>query len=201
MLHALLISAVAYLIGSLSFAVLVSRLYGLPDPRSFGSGNPGATNVLRTGRRSAAVLTLLGDAAKGAVAVLLAAWATARFGLPDWTPLLAALAVFMGHIWPVFFGFQGGKGVATAAGILLALDLRLGLASMGIWLAVFAATRISSLSALATAALAPLVIWWLSGRLLDAAALVLLAALIFWRHKTNIAKLLSGEEAAFRRKA
>ncbi|MCU0840517.1 MAG: glycerol-3-phosphate 1-O-acyltransferase PlsY [Thiobacillaceae bacterium] len=190
----------AYLIGSLSFAVLVSRIYGLPDPRSFGSGNPGATNVLRTGRKSAAVLTLLGDAAKGAVAVLLAAWATARFGLPDWTPALAGLLAFMGHIWPVFFGFQGGKGVATAVGVLLALDYRLGLACLAAWLLMFAITRVSSLSALVAAALAPLFAWLLSGDARLTLAVAGVAVLIFWRHQTNIRRLLRGEESVFRKR-
>ena len=200
MLPILLIQIAAYLIGSLSFAVLVSRLYGLPDPRSFGSGNPGATNVLRTGRKSAAALTLAGDAAKGAVAVLLAAWASRAYGLPDWTPALAALAVFAGHIWPVFFNFQGGKGVATALGVLLALDPWLGLACLATWLAVFAMSRISSLSALTAAGLAPLYAWLLTRDAALSGAMLVLAALIFWRHRANIRKLLRGEEASFGRK-
>jgi glycerol-3-phosphate acyltransferase PlsY len=191
----------AYLIGSVSFAVLVSRLYGLPDPRSFGSGNPGATNVLRTGRKSAAALTLAGDAAKGAIAVLLAAWVARAYDLPDWTPALAALAVFAGHLWPVFFGFQGGKGVATALGVLLALDPWLGLACLATWLGVFALTRISSLSALAAAGLAPLYAWLLSHDWMLTGAMLALAALIVWRHRANIRKLLRGEEAGFGRKA
>lgn len=191
----------AYLIGSVSFAVLVSRLYGLPDPRSFGSGNPGATNVLRTGRKAAAALTLAGDAAKGALAVLLAAWASRVYGLPEWTPALAALAVFAGHVWPVFFGFQGGKGVATALGVLLALDPWLGLACLATWLAVFVITRISSLSALTAAGLAPLYAWWLSHDTILSGAMIALAALIIWRHRANIRKLLRGEEAGFGRKA
>lgn len=200
MLLSLLLVAVAYLIGSVAFAVLVSRLYGLPDPRSFGSGNPGATNVLRTGRKTAAALTLLGDASKGAAAVALALWATHTYGLPAWTPAAAALAVFAGHIWPVFFGFRGGKGVATALGILLALNPWLGLASLATWLAVFALGRISSLAALVSAGLAPLFAWWIVGEAVVVAALVGLAVLIYWRHKDNIRKLLRGEEAGFGRK-
>ncbi len=195
-----LILLAAYLIGSISFAILVSRIYGLPDPRSFGSGNPGATNVLRTGRKAAAALTLAGDAAKGALAVALAAWVAARYGLPGWTAPLAALAVFTGHVWPVFFGFQGGKGVATALGALLALDPWLGLACLATWLAVFTLARISSLSALTAAALAPLYAWWLGQDAALTGAVLLLTALIFWRHAPNIRKLLRGEESAFRRK-
>jgi glycerol-3-phosphate acyltransferase PlsY len=200
MLPILLTLIAAYLIGSVSFAVLVSRLYGLPDPRSFGSGNPGATNVLRTGRKSAAALTLAGDAAKGAVAVLLAAWASRAYGLPDWTPALAALAVFAGHLWPVFFGFQGGKGVATALGVLLALEPWLGLACLATWLTVFGFTRISSLSALTAAGLAPLYAWLLRHDLALSGAMVALAVLIVWRHRANIRKLLRGEEAGFGKK-
>lgn len=197
LLIALFVCFLAYLIGSLSFAVLVSRVYGLPDPRSFGSGNPGATNVLRTGRKSAAALTLAGDAAKGAVAVLLAAWVGQQLGLPDWTPALAALAVFAGHIWPVFFAFHGGKGVATALGVLLALDWRLGLACLATWLLVFTAGRVSSLSALAAAGLAPLYAWLFTADPRLTLAVGGVAALIFWRHKANIQKLLRGEEAGF----
>lgn len=191
----------AYLIGSLSFAVLVSRLYGLPDPRSFGSGNPGATNVLRTGRKSAAALTLAGDAAKGAIAVLLAAWASQTYGMPDWTPALAALAVFAGHVWPVFFDFQGGKGVATALGVLLALDPWLGVACLVTWLAVFGISRISSLSALTAAGLAPLYAWLLSHDAALSGVMLALAALIVWRHRSNIRKLMRGEEAGFGKKS
>lgn len=200
MLPILLTLIAAYLIGSVSFAVVVSRLYGLPDPRSFGSGNPGATNVLRTGRKTAAALTLAGDAAKGALAVLLAAWASRVYGLPEWTPALAALAVFAGHVWPVFFNFQGGKGVATALGVLLALDPWLGLACLVTWLGVFGVTRISSLSALAAAGLAPVYAWLLRQDVALSGAVLALAALIVWRHRANIRKLLRGEEAGFGKK-
>ena len=197
MLPILLTLIAAYVIGSVSFAVVVSRLYGLPDPRSFGSGNPGATNVLRTGCKTAAALTLAGDAAKGVLAVLLAAWVSRAYDLPEWTPALAALAVFAGHIWPVFFDFQGGKGVATALGVLLALDPWLGLACLATWLGVFGITRISSLSALTAATLAPVYAWLLSQDVMLSGAILALAALIIWRHRTNIRKLLRGEEAGF----
>jgi glycerol-3-phosphate acyltransferase PlsY len=203
MIMSLLILLLAYLLGSLSFAVILSRLFGLPDPRGYGSGNPGATNVLRSGRKAVAALTLLGDALKGALAVLLARWAALRYGLPESLPALAGLAAFAGHIWPVFFGFQGGKGVATALGLLLALDPGLGLACALTWLGVFGITRVSSLAALVAAGLAPAYAWFVGtvdGRGAQTAAIAALAALIFWRHKANIARLLSGEEAAFRKR-
>ncbi|MBI5938060.1 MAG: glycerol-3-phosphate 1-O-acyltransferase PlsY [Betaproteobacteria bacterium] len=190
----------AYLIGSISFAVVVSRFYGLPDPRGHGSGNPGATNVLRTGRKSAAALTLLGDAIKGVVAVLLAKWVAEVWGLPGYVPYLAALAVFLGHLFPVFFGFKGGKGVATALGVLLALNLWVGLACAATWLVMFAITRVSSLSALVAAALAPLYGYWLVGGAAEVAALLLLSAIILARHHANIRRLLRGEETLFEKR-
>lgn len=196
-----LLSLVAYLIGSVSFAVVVSRLYGLPDPRGHGSGNPGATNVLRTGKRSAAALTLLGDTLKGVAAVLLAKWATAVWGLPSYAPYLAALAVFLGHLFPVFFGFKGGKGVATALGVLLALNLWLGLSCLVTWLVMFAITRVSSLSALVAAGLAPLYGYWLVGGAAEVTALTLLSAIILARHHGNIRRLLRGEEAVFKKRS
>ena len=200
MIESLLIVVAAYLIGSLSFAVILSKAFGMADPRSYGSGNPGATNVLRSGRKAVAALTLLGDALKGVVAVLLAKWATAHYGLPDLVPALAALAALLGHMWPVFFGFQGGKGVATALGVLIALDLWLGLACAGAWLVMFLITRVSSLSALVAAGLAPVFTWLLNGQVGQTVAVAGLALLIFWRHQANIARLLSGEEAAFKRR-
>lgn len=199
MLDVLIVIVAAYLIGSLSFAVILSRVFGMPDPRSYGSGNPGATNVLRSGRKSVAALTLLGDALKGAVAVLLAQWATQAWSLPEATPALAGLAAFVGHLWPVFFGFKGGKGVATALGLLVALDPWLGLACAASWLLVFLATRISSLSALVAAGMAPAYVWWLSGQGTDTLAILGVALLIFWRHRANIGRLLRGEEKGFKR--
>jgi glycerol-3-phosphate acyltransferase PlsY len=201
MLELLLALVAAYLIGSLSFAVIMSRLFGMPDPRSYGSGNPGATNVLRSGRKAVAALTLLGDALKGVVAVLLAKWATIAYGLPDAAPALAGLAAFAGHLWPIFFGFVGGKGVATALGLLLALNPWLGLACLLTWLAIFALTRVSSLSALTATGLAPVYVWFLNGNGLETVAIAVLAVLIFWRHKANISRLLKGEESVFRKKA
>src|SRR3954469_23713386 len=145
----------AYLLGSLSFAVIVSRAMRLDDPRSYGSGNPGATNVLRSGNKVAAILTLLLDAIKGVVAVLIARFLAERLGYGDGVVALAGLASFLGHLYPIFFRFQGGKGVATAAGVLLALNWMVGLACLGTWLLVAVLTRYSSLAALVTALLAP----------------------------------------------
>ncbi|MBI5331141.1 MAG: glycerol-3-phosphate 1-O-acyltransferase PlsY [Betaproteobacteria bacterium] len=200
MLELTLLLIAAYLLGSVSFAIVIARAYGLPDPRSHGSGNPGATNMLRTGRKSAAALTLLGDALKGYVAVWLAQWATLQYGLPAYAPYLAALAAFLGHVFPVFFGFKGGKGVATAVGVLLALDLRLGGLVTLTWVAMFALTRISSLSALVAASLAPVYGWWLLRSGIETAILTALSVLILARHHSNIRKLLSGEESAFKRR-
>ena len=191
-----LLLAAAYLLGSLSFAVIVSRLMGLPDPRSVGSGNPGATNMLRCGRKSAALLTLAGDLAKGGAAVALAAYAVQALALSPWLVDGAALAVFLGHVFPLFFGFRGGKGVATALGALLALSWGVGAAVLLVWLAVFAATRISSLAALAAAAFAPFCAAWL-GEGAYVPVLALLSLLVFWRHGANIRRLLAGEEKRF----
>lgn len=187
----------AYMLGSLSFAVLVSRAFGLPDPRSHGSGNPGATNMLRTGRKAAAALTLAGDLAKGWIAVSLAAWVRMRYGLSGNVVYAAAVAALLGHIYPLFFGFKGGKGVATALGVLLALSPLLGAICAFVWLAVFAIRRISSLAALTAAAVAPIAGFYLLRNPAAAVALGLLAALIFWRHRANIARLLSGTEGGF----
>ena len=190
----------SYLLGSVSFAIVVAHVYGLPDPRSHGSGNPGATNMLRTGRKSAAVLTLLGDALKGYLAVWLAQWASQAWDLPAYTPYLAALAAFLGHLFPVFFDFKGGKGVATALGVLLALDARLGGLTLATWAIIFAITRISSLSALVAATLAPFYGWLLLGGGPETGLLALLCGLVLARHHSNIRKLLSGEESAFRKR-
>jgi len=190
----LLFIAVAYLLGSLSFAVIVSRAMRLPDPRQYGSGNPGATNVLRSGRKSAAVLTLLGDALKGWAAVVLARMLAPQFGLDDGVVLLCALAVFIGHLFPVFFRFQGGKGVATALGVLVAPNPWLGLACLATWLFMAKVFRISSLSALTTAILAPLYSWLLMGWGNTTISVLVIALLLVYRHKSNLIKLANGEE-------
>jgi len=204
MIESTLLLIVAYLLGSISFAILVARVYGLPDPRSHGSGNPGATNMLRTGKKSAAALTLLGDALKGYLAVILAQWVANAYNLPTYVPYLAALAAFLGHLFPVFFGFKGGKGVATALGVLLALDLRLGGLTILTWGVVFAITRVSSLSALVAATLAPVYGYYLLGHGPDsrflAGILAVLSLLVLARHQSNIRKLLSGEESAFKKR-
>lgn len=186
----------AYLIGSVSFAVVTSKLFGLPDPRTFGSKNPGATNVLRTGKKLAAALTLLGDGAKGWLAVFLAVRLAPGYGLGDAAIAAAAIAVFLGHAYPVFFSFYGGKGVATILGILLALNPWLGLAAFATWLLVAVIWRISSLSALIAAALTPLYGWLLLDSGMLVAAVGVLSLLLIWRHKSNISNLLSGKEGA-----
>jgi len=185
---------IAYLIGSLSFGVLVSRAFGLPNPRSYGSGNPGATNVLRTGKRVAALLTLLGDGGKGWLAVFLAQRFAGGMGVEPDGVAGVAIAVFIGHLYPVFFGFHGGKGVATAAGILLAVNPWLGLATLVSWIAIAAIFRLSSLAALIAAAFAPVYYVWLFGIDVMAAAVTAMSALLIWRHKDNIRRLLAGQE-------
>jgi glycerol-3-phosphate acyltransferase PlsY len=194
-LPALVAVVLAYLLGSISFAVLVSKLMGLNDPRSYGSGNPGATNVLRTGNRTAAVLTLVGDAGKGALAVVLARLAADRFGFTDTTLAAVGLAAFIGHLFPVFHGFKGGKGVATAAGMLLALAPWLGLATLATWVAVAVFLRYSSLAAIVAAVFAPL--FYLLMARADAVfvMIAIMAALLLWRHQGNIAKLMAGTES------
>ncbi|MBV8628644.1 MAG: glycerol-3-phosphate 1-O-acyltransferase PlsY, partial [Paraburkholderia sp.] len=183
------------LIGSVSFAVIVSAAMGLADPRSYGSKNPGATNVLRSGNKTAAILTLLGDAFKGWLAV----WLTDRFGphygLGDGAIALAAIAVFLGHLYPIFFRFKGGKGVATAAGVLLAIHPVLGLATLLTWLIVAFFTRYSSLAALAAAVFAPLYYVFMFGPRVVALAILAMSVLLFWRHRANIAKLIAGKES------
>jgi glycerol-3-phosphate acyltransferase PlsY len=186
----------AYLIGSLSFAVIVSRCFGLPDPHSYGSGNPGATNVLRTGSKLAAALTLAGDTAKGVFAVLLARYFAAAYGVDATGIALVALAVFLGHLYPVFFRFKGGKGAATALGILCALDLRLGLATLASWLAIVLIFRMVSLASIIAAAFAPFYTAWLFGTASPLLPAVLaVAALLVYRHKENIGRLLAGKES------
>lgn len=191
---ALAIVAVAYLIGSVSFAVVVSRAFGLPDPHAYGSGNPGATNVLRTGNRMAALLTLLGDGVKGYAAVVIARHVAPALGAPEWTVAAAALAVFVGHLYPVFHRFAGGRGVSTAAGIVFALHWPLGLALTVVWLAMAFGFRISSLAALVTAVLLPLGMFYSKGPGAESWFSVAIAALLFWRHRSNIRRLLAGSE-------
>jgi acyl phosphate:glycerol-3-phosphate acyltransferase len=179
----------AYLLGSVSFAIVVSRLMRLPDPRSYGSKNPGATNVLRTGRKAAAGLTLAGDAAKGGVAVWLA-----QLFVPEAAPF-AALAVFLGHLFPVYHRFRGGKGVATAAGVLFGIDWRIGLGTLATWLIITAFLRYSSLAALVAAAFAPFFTALLLGMNAYFAAVLVISALLVWRHRANIARLIAGTES------
>jgi acyl phosphate:glycerol-3-phosphate acyltransferase len=186
---------VAYLVGSLSFAVIVSRVMGLNDPRTYGSGNPGATNVLRSGNKTAAILTLLLDALKGFVPVFLVSQFGARFGLGEGTVALVGLAAFLGHLWPVFFKFAGGKGVATAAGVLLGLNPWLGLATLATWIIIAAFFRYSSLAAIVSAVFAPfyqLLIW---GGGPEAITITVMGLLLVWRHTANIQRLLNGTES------
>jgi len=181
---------IAYLLGSLPFAVIVSRALGLPDPRTYGSGNPGTTNVLRTGRKVAALLTLAGDGGKGWLAVFLAE----RLGAEGAGLAACAIAVFAGHLYPVFLGFKGGKGVATAAGVLFAFDPWLGLAALATWLGVAVLTRYSSLASIFAAVLAPLYAYFMSAQASVVLALALIGALVVLRHKGNILNLAAGKE-------
>ena len=184
----------AYLIGSISFAVIASKLFGLPDPRTFGSKNPGATNVLRTGKKAAAALTLFGDGAKGWLAVFFALHFAADYGVGEYGIAAVCVAVFLGHVYPVFFNFHGGKGVATLLGILLALSLWLGLSVLATWLVAILIWRISSLSALIAATLAPLYAVLLLRFNILSVTVLLLSLLLIWRHQSNIRNLLSGKE-------
>ncbi len=179
-----------YLAGSLASAIIVCRIMGLPDPRSGGSGNPGATNVLRIGGKKAALLTLMGDVFKGVIPVLIAH----ALELAALSIALTCLGCFLGHLYPVFFRFQGGKGVATAFGAIIALNWQVGLAFGLIWLGLAALTRYSSMASLIAALLAPVASWFLSGQIADVAALGCIAVFIFIRHKTNIQRLLAGTE-------
>ena len=196
----ILVVVLAYLVGSLSFAVIVSRFMGLSDPRSYGSKNPGATNVLRSGNKAAAVLTLLLDAVKGWLPVACVAWFGPAYGMGDAVLAAVGLAAFLGHLYPVFFRFAGGKGVATAAGVLLGLHWALGLAVLITWLLVAYFSRYSSLSALVSALAAPLIylvgdrgLWYTDPAVL--VLLVVMSALLIWRHRQNIGKLIRGEES------
>lgn len=191
----LLFALAAYLIGSVSFAVVVSKLMGLPDPHSYGSGNPGATNVLRTGNKKAAILTLIGDALKGWLAVWLAARFGPAYGLNETGLAMVALAVFLGHLFPVYHRFAGGKGVATAAGILLAIDPILGLGTLATWLIIAFFFRYSSLAALVAAIFAPFFHVLMNGVDVMTGAIFLISVLLIARHRQNIAKLLAGKES------
>ena len=200
LLYPLVAAGAAYLIGSVSFAVVVSRFMGLADPRSYGSNNPGATNVLRSGNKLAAVLTLLLDALKGWLPVWAVVHEGAALGLGEGTVAMVALAAFLGHVWPVFFRFKGGKGVATAAGVLIGIEPFLGLATLATWLIVAYFSRYSSLAALASALFSPAyyflghrVAWYVDNRILLAVAVM--SAVLIWRHQANIGKLMRGEES------
>lgn len=185
------VALLAYLLGSLPFAVIVSKLYGLEDPRKHGSGNPGATNVLRTGRKSAALFTLLGDSLKGWLAI----WLAGRLGGDTQTVALAGVSAFIGHIYPVFLRFQGGKGVATAVGVLAGWSGSLALVALVAWLATAALTRYSSLAALVAAMVAPIAAGFMIGSIDIVTGVAVMSALLIWRHRANIQRLLSGTES------
>ena len=195
----ILLIPLAYLIGSISFAVVVSKCMRLPDPHSYGSGNPGATNVLRTGNKRAAVLTLLGDALKGFVAVVLARMILGEESLSSslnsWILCGVVVAVFLGHLFPIFHGFKGGKGVATACGILFGINWILGLATLATWIIVAKFMRYSSLAALAAAVFGPIYFVFLFGFHPMGIALLIVCALLIWRHRSNIHNLMNGTES------
>ena len=198
-LYAIALIIGAYLLGSVSFAVLVSKLMGLPNPHSYGSKNPGATNVLRTGNKKAAILTLLGDSLKGFVAVMLAKWILQEQAEPAWFIGGVALAVFLGHVFPIWHGFQGGKGVATAAGVLFGIHWALGLAALSTWLIMAFFFRYSSLAALTTAIFAPLfayLMFFLQQTIsqISCIAVLMIGIVLIWRHQSNIQKLMNGTE-------
>ena len=195
----ILLIPIAYLIGSVSFAVVVSKCMRLPDPHSYGSGNPGATNVLRTGNKGAAVLTLLGDALKGFVAVVLARMILGEESLSSslnsWILCGVVVAVFLGHLFPIFHGFKGGKGVATACGILFGINWILGFATLATWIIVAKFMRYSSLAALAAAVFGPIYFVFLFGFHPMGIALLIVCALLIWRHRSNIHNLMNGTES------
>jgi glycerol-3-phosphate acyltransferase PlsY len=189
-MNLLVSAAFGYLLGSVPFAVIVSRAFRLADPRSFGSGNPGATNVLRSGSKSAALLTLIGDAAKGWLAMLIAE----KAGAGGTAVAVAGIAAFLGHVFPFTLRFRGGKGVATALGVLLGFSGALAGVIAAVWLCVVIFTRYSSLAALAAAAAAPFAAWWMTGNGENTLAVTLMCAVLIYRHKSNIRKLLAGTE-------
>lgn len=197
----LIFTVVAYLIGSISFAVVMSRAFGISDPRTYGSKNPGATNVLRSGNKKAAIATLIGDCAKGWFAVWLAIQLGDRYGVDDTGIALVAIAVFLGHLWPVFFKFVGGKGVATALGVLLGINPLLGLAVLVTWLLVAYLSRYSSLAALVAAVCAPVYYGIAIGADVILAAVVVMSALLLYRHAGNISNLMAGKESKIGSKA
>lgn len=187
----------AYLIGSISFGILISKCFGLADPRTVGSGNPGATNVLRSGKKSAALLTLLGDALKGWLPV----WLALQNNMLMWVVSSIGLAVFLGHLYPVYFKFKGGKGVATALGVIFAISPFLGLAAMVTWLVVFAFSRYASLASIIAALLVPVHSYYYLRPYKDYfLMLVVMSVLLIWRHRSNIQKLLNGTESGFKKK-
>jgi len=194
-MYTVLFALAAYLIGSISFAVVFSKLFGLADPRTYGSKNPGATNVLRSGNKKAAIATLLGDCVKGWFAVWLALRFGPQFGVDENGIALVALAVFLGHLWPVFFRFVGGKGVATALGVLLGLNVWLGVATLVTWIVIAYAFRYSSLAALMASLFAPFYYVLLFGVDVRLLAVVAMSVLLIYRHGKNIANLISGKES------
>jgi glycerol-3-phosphate acyltransferase PlsY len=194
-MNTVLFVVAAYLIGSVSFAVVCSKLFGLADPRTYGSKNPGATNVLRSGNKAAAALTLLGDGFKGTLAVWLAQWLGPRYGVGDTGIALAGLAAFIGHLWPVFSRFVGGKGVATLLGVLIGINGWLGLATIVTWLVIAYAFRYSSLAALVASVFAPFYYALLFGLRPALLAIAVMSGLLIYRHRQNIANLLAGKES------
>ncbi|MFC0254428.1 glycerol-3-phosphate 1-O-acyltransferase PlsY [Massilia consociata] len=200
-MNTLIATIAAYLIGSISFAVVMSRAFGLSDPRTYGSGNPGATNVLRSGSKKAAIATLVGDAAKGWLAVWLAIKYGPQYGIEEGGVALVAIAVFLGHLWPVFFRFVGGKGVATALGVLLGINVWLGLATLATWLIIAYAFRYSSLAALIASIFAPFYYGLLFGADEILFAVAIMSALLLFRHGKNIANLIAGKESKIGSKA
>jgi len=195
MINTVLFVVAAYLVGSISFAVVMSKLFGLADPRTYGSKNPGATNVMRSGNKSAAILTLLGDAVKGWLMVWLAQTFGAEYGVQNGGVALVALAVFCGHLWPLYTKFAGGKGVATALGVLLGISPWLGLAVLGAWIVIAYAFRYSSLAALMAAVFAPMFYILLFGVDAKFLAVLIMSALLVMRHSQNITKLMKGKES------
>ncbi len=186
----------AYLIGSISFGILFSKLFGLPDPRTVGSGNIGATNIARSGKKLPAILTLLGDALKGWLPV----WLALQSNMLMWVVAAVGLAVFFGHLYPIYHKFKGGKGVATALGVMLAVSPMLGLACLLTWAFVFAISRLSSLSAIVAAALSPVFAWLLLPYKNYVLMVLVMAVMLVWRHKSNIQKLVNGTESGFKKR-